>query len=106
MPIRASKVVLDQSFETDLDGLRGNYPEVDDAVSDLTQVLELGYDLPEMPFGLGDQIYTRLLDYPPDGAAGLQQFSVVYHATDPDPSWTEPYRTFTLLTITDRRPPT
>ena len=106
MPIRASTVVLDPSFKIDLEELRGNYPAVDDAVRDLTQVLELGYDLPEMPSGLGDQVYTRLLDYPPSGGDGRQQFTVIYHATDPEPSWTEPYRTFTLLTITDRRPPT
>ena len=106
MPIRGSKVVFDPSFESDLGGLRANYPFVDDAVKDLSQTLELGYDLPEIPSGLGEQIYTRLLDYPPKGSAGLQQFSVIYHATDPEPDWKEPYRTFTLLTITDRKPPT
>ena len=106
MPVKGSKVVLDSSFDVDLNGLRENYPAVDAAVQDLTQTLELGYALPEITSDLGDQVYARLLDYPPKGAAGLQQFSVIYPATDPELSWTEPYRTFTLLTITDRRPPT
>ena len=105
MPIRGSKIVLAPSFESDLDGLHGNYPEVDAAVKTLTGVLILDYDLPEMPVDVGDHVYAILLDYPPAGADGLQQFRVVYHATDPEPSWTTPYRTFTLLMITDRNPP-
>ena len=106
MPIRGSKVVLDPSFHSDLEGLRGGYPEVDDAVKDLTGMLVLDYDLPEMTVDVGNHVYAILLDYPPKEADGLQQFAVVYHATDPKPSWTKPYRTFTLLTITDRNPPT
>ena len=105
MPIRGSKIVLDPSFQSDLNELRGDYPEVDAAVKDLTDVLVLDYDLPEMPVDVGDHVYAILLDYPPEGPEGLQQFRVVYHATDPEPSWTTPYRTFTLLTITDRNPP-
>ena len=104
MPIRGSKVVLDPSFHSDLEGLRGSYPKVDDAVNNLTQTLELGYHLPETNIDIGSQVYMVLLDYPPKGADGFQQFRVVYHATDPEPSWTRPYRTFTLLTITDRNP--
>lgn len=104
MPIRASIVVSDPSFQSDLDGLRETYPAIDDAVEDLSHVLKLGYDLPEI--SISEQVYTRLVDYPPYGAAGLQQFAVIYHATDPSPSWTDSYQTFTLLAIFDRNPPT
>jgi hypothetical protein len=103
MPIRASTVEKDPSFGSDLDQLRGKYPEVDGAVQDLIEILVLGYDLPEMPTGIA-QVYARIVDYPARGADGLQQFLITYHATDPQPSWTNPYRTFTLLTITDRKP--
>lgn len=49
-----------------------------------------------------DNVYVIRMDYPPHGSNGLGLFRVIYHATAPAPSPTEPYRTITLLTISVR----
>lgn len=102
MPIRASTVNFADSFNSDLDGLRDGYAEIDGVVVELAEVLKLGYDSPEILIDDQPRVYVRLLDYPPHGANGVQRFRVVYHATDPAPDWNESYRTYTLLTITER----
>lgn len=103
--MRAPEVVQDESFKTDLAALRETFPEIEDVVAELAEVLQLGYQLPEIPVdeNSAPQVYAQLLDYPPKGVSGLQQFLVTYHATDPEPSPRTPLRTFTLLTIADRR---
>jgi hypothetical protein len=103
--MRGSEVVRDSSFEDDLAALRGMYPEIDRVVSELVDVLLLDYDLPEIPVEVKtlQQVYAVLLDYPPLGPSGPQRFLVTYHATDPTPSPQTPYRTYTLLRITERR---
>jgi hypothetical protein len=101
MPIRATTVDSDPTFISNVDGLRGTYPAIDEVLAEFCEVLKLGYDLPEI--GIGNQVYTRLVDYPPMGSAGFQRFSIVFHATDPKASWTEPYQSITLLAIYERR---
>jgi len=102
--MRGSEVVQDSLFKDDLTVLRREFPEIDRVVADFTEVLLLDYDLPEIPVDPATpRVYTHLVDYPPRAASGLQQFIVIYHATDPDPSPRQPYRTFTLLAIADRK---
>lgn len=102
MPIRGSTVEHATTFKDDLARLRPKYPEIDDVVDEFSTVLRIGGEWPEIPIDDIPEVYVRLLDYPPLRNMGLQRFRVTYHATDPDPSPTTPYRSFTLLTISER----
>src|SRR2546428_9382778 len=103
--MRGPEVVRDPAFDEDVARLRANYPEIDKVINDLANALEVSFQLPEMLIELKTPgAYAILVDYPPRGAAGLGQFLVVYHATDPERSMNRPYRTYTLLGIKDRRP--
>ncbi len=104
MPIRGSVVNRSPTFEASLEGIRNDFPLVDLAVKDLEEFLKLDYILPEIRISADStpNVYAINLDYPPEGAAGRSRFMVTYHATDANPSPVSPYRTFTMLTITER----
>ena len=103
--MRGSVVERAPTFEADVAGLRDEYPAIDGPVNDLDEFLRLDYDLPEITVdpSAAPNVYAVKLDYPPQGAGGRSRFLVTYHATDAQPSPVTPYRTFTLLTITERR---
>ena len=104
--VRASQCVREAQFVTDLRALQSKYPKVDAAIDEFCETLVLDYELPRMlvsPKTLPN-VYAHRIDYPPLGEAGLGRFLVTYHATDPAPSPKTPYRTFTLLTISERNP--
>jgi hypothetical protein len=104
--LRGPEVLFDPSFKADLDGLRKHYPDIDSLIKELADLLERSFQIPEMAVGSQfPNAYAINLDYPPKGEAGIHQFLVVYHATDATPSMNMPYRTYTLLGIKDRRPP-
>lgn len=102
-PIWGSVSSRADSFNSDLDQLRPEYPLIDECVEELEEFLKLDYVIPEI---LVDRdtpnVYATKLDYPPLGSAGKSLFLVTYHATDPNPSPRTPYRTFTFLSITER----
>ena len=91
-------------FKANIDCLRDNYPSLEEEVGHLEEFLTLGYIFPEIKIDTksAPNVYAVRHDYRPLGAAGRSRFLVTYHATDPNPSPTTPYRTFTLLTITER----
>lgn len=93
-----------ETFDTHLEALQGEYPAIDKEVQDLEELLRLDYVLPEIKVDPESalNVYAIKLDYRPLGAAGRSRFLVTYHATDPEPSPNTPYRTFTMLTITER----
>lgn len=105
MPIRGSAVSRDDSFNNDVAGLEKTYPKIEQTVAELEDGLKLDHELPHVALPDLPDTFAVFVDYPPNGASGIQQFEVIYHATTPSPSWNEPYRHFTLLTIEDRRPP-
>ncbi len=102
--MRACTVTEDASFLAEKGALCAKYPAINTAVEDLKEALQLDYAVPEFPVdpdGLPG-VYAIRLDYPPLGSAGRGRFLITYHATDPAPSMTNPYRRFTLLTVTER----
>jgi|SRR5579859_7279661 len=105
-PARGAAVKASKTFEADRKALAEKYPDLEHVLTELADLLMLGYDLPEIPVDreTDPRVYAIRLDYPPMGSAGRGAFLVTYHATDPKPnlSMTEPYRVFTLLTITER----
>lgn len=105
MPIRGSAVARDDSFRRDVVALQETYPQIEGVIAELEEGLKLDHELTHVALPDLSGIFSIFLDYPPNRAAGIQQFAVLYHATDPAPSWSDPYRNFTLLTIEDRRPP-
>lgn len=102
-PIWASRVATSASFDADVQALSARYSELHDAVEALEDVLRLAHDLPESPIDPDfPRVYATRVDYAPLGADGHGRFLVIYHATDPKPSMSAPYRVFTLLTIEER----
>lgn len=102
-PIWGSQVERSDPFASDLEDLEEEYPELPEQIEQLEETLRLGYDLPHVPLDKDryPKVYAKRIDYPPKGSAGRGQFLVVYHATDPNPSMTDPYRVFTLLAIAE-----
>ena len=93
-----------ETFDANLKALQDEYPALDEEVQDLEEFLRLDYVIPEIrvdPESVSN-VYVIKLDYRPLGAAGRSRFLVTYHATDPTPLPITPYRTFTMLTITER----
>src|SRR3989442_8364743 len=101
----AAAVEVAESFRRDVETLRPKYAEIDAAIELLTDALRLG-GLPDIPVDAGTpRVYGIAADYPAKGSAGRGVFLVTYHATDPvPPNMRKPFRTFTLLTITERHP--
>ena len=103
--MRGSVVDRSESFVTDLTNLQSKYPDVEKEVQELEAFLRLDYVQPEIPVDPESfpNVYAIKHDYRPMGAAGRSRFLVTYHATDPTPSSPgTPYRTFTLLIITEK----
>jgi len=103
--MQGSSVGHKGAFDSDLSKLSARYAKLKDVVRDLEELLKLD-SLPEIPVDPSSSpgVYATKLDYPPMGASGRQKFLVTYHATKPKPSPITPYRTITLLTITELRP--
>ena len=100
--MRVSVVDRAESFAADLRSLWSKYSDVEKEVQELETFLQLGYVQPEISIESFPNVYAIKHDYRPMGAAGRSRFLVTYHATDPTPSPSTPYRTFTLLTITEK----
>ena len=107
MALRAAELRLEKQFEADREGLRAEYPQIEEAIDTLRDVLILGYDLPQIPVDTeAPNVFAIKVDYPPHGSQGLGQFIVTYHellqqekhAANP---MTVPLRVFTLLTISE-----
>jgi hypothetical protein len=105
MAMRASVVQQSPPFVADLTTLRVAYPAIDDAIDEVTEPLRLGYQLPldRVP-GTAKGIYALRVDYPPLGGAGRGVLVMTFHMTEPHPSAVSPYQTFTLLTLSERKP--
>ena len=103
--MRGSVAHRAETFNADLKALQGKYPAVDEEVQNLEEFLKLDYVVPEIRVDpeSAPNVYSIKLDYRLLGAAGRSRFLVIYHATDPEPSPQTPYRTFTMLTITERK---
>jgi hypothetical protein len=104
-PMRAPTVTAARSFQEDVEALRGEYPRIDDVVAELGEALVTGLALPHMPIDPQNlpRVYGAARDYRPLGVGGRGVFLATYHASDPDPNpMQNPYRRFTLLTITKR----
>jgi len=104
MAIRGSVAIRTETFKAQLDGLKEEYPQIEDPIAELEEFLCLDYDLPEIRVDpdSAPNVYAIKVDYPPKGSEGRSRFLVTYHGTDPKPSLRDPYRTITLLTITER----
>jgi hypothetical protein len=61
------------------------------------------YTLPLFLVGETNDVYLHRLDYPPHGSAGQGLFIVTFHATRIAPAPNTHYRTFTFLTIGERK---
>jgi len=101
-PMRGTVVKRSLPFISQLDQLLVDFPILERQIEELEDALRLDYDLNEFPIDAGLRVYAIRVDYPPHGSAGRGRFLVTYHATDPEPSMHQPYRTVTLLTIADR----
>lgn len=92
------------AFNDDLGRLRDAYPEIDEVVQEFAEVLlrdaapRFAVDLRQFP-----NTYFHLLDYPPLGSRGIQRFVATYHVRETGNPMREPFRTVTLLSISERR---
>ena len=101
-PMMASNVVEDDTFQQSVDALRGQYPHIDSALTDLRELLRCDYQLPQIAVSKGQNVYAVRMDYPALGANGVALFLVTYHATPARPGPGTPYKTITMLTISPR----
>ena len=100
----ASRVAREPEFDDDLAYLRRRYPQIDEVVEEFCDVLRSGYDLPQRPIDrLLPNTYSVNLDYPPLEEHGLAHFQITYHQSADNPWPVTPFRTFTLLTLIERK---
>lgn len=109
MAVRAAAVEPSPKFSAQVEALKSSFPEIDDAITDFSDLLRLATRIPHMHADPQSKqpIYAARMDYPPLEAKGRGVFLVTYHATPPTGilSPTTPPRVFTLLTIAVRRRP-
>lgn len=96
MAMRAPQVRRAATFETDLEALREQHAEIDDAIDAFCEALVLGYreaSSDRIP-GHNPPVYAHRVDYPPFGGRGRGRFRVTFLVKkgvnpmrDPDVFW-------------------
>jgi len=102
MAMRGAVVEEAPSFIANVKALRDRYPRIREAIDEFKQALKLDYVIPMLRVSESTpQVYAQKMDYPPMGSGGRGRFVVVLHATKAAPSMNQPFRTYTLLAISE-----
>lgn len=106
-PLRAPVVNLGDTFKADAQALRSKYHDLDAVIDELRETLTVAWNVPHRAIeGQNPDVYGVALDYPPLASAGIGALFVTYHASaEAENKMAQPLRTYTLLSITERKQP-
>jgi hypothetical protein len=107
LPVRAPDVERVELFDSNVDALRGKYPDIDAVVDDIEARL-LTAEVMDHVVASDSDLRIAYADYPPHGKSGLDRFIVVYRAVKvaKRPNMQKPEWAYTLMAIKETvRPP-